>query len=251
MIKDFFLRIPCLPSLVFYGKILRIVFAGSFKVKRGQYDTAAWSESSLAAIDALKAVGGHVEITGTELFAAVEGPCVFIGNHMGTLETFALPCMIAPFKEVTFVVKQSLIDYPVFKHLIRSRDPIVVGRANPRDDLKAVLEGGFERLKRGTSIIVFPQTTRSDVFDPATFNSIGVKLAKKAGVPIVPIAIKSDAWRNGRFLKEFGAIDTSKKAYFAFGEPLRVHGRGDEEHKTIIDFILAKQKEWKERGDGS
>ncbi len=252
VIKDFFLRIPCFPSIVFYGKILRIVFTGSFKAKRGQYDTAAWCESSLATIDALKAVGGQVEITGTEHFKKFEGPCVFIANHMSALETFVLPHIIAPFKPVTFVIKQSLIEYPVFKHIMRSRDPITVGRSNPRDDLKAVLAGGAERLKRGVSVIVFPQTTRSEVFDPKTFNTIGVKLAKKAGVPVVPIALKTDVLRpQGKFLKEFGAVDPSKKAYFAFGEPLRVQGRGDEEQSKIIAFILSKQKEWKERGNKS
>jgi len=33
--------------------------------------------------------------------------CVFIGNHMSILETFVLPCLIQPHRDVTFVVKES------------------------------------------------------------------------------------------------------------------------------------------------
>jgi 1-acyl-sn-glycerol-3-phosphate acyltransferase len=163
---------------------------------------------------------------------------------MSTLETFVLPAIISQFKDVTFVVKQSLIDYPIFKHVMRSRDPITVGRSNPRDDLKAVLEGGAERLKAGRSIIIFPQTTRTPVFDPGSFNTIGVKLAKKAGVPVIPVALKTDAWSNGRILKDFGRILPSRSVHFAFGKPIRIMGRGNEEHAAIIEFIGSKLKEW-------
>ena len=163
---------------------------------------------------------------------------------MSTLETFILPTLIAPFKDTTFVVKQSLVDYPVFKHIMRTRDPITVGRTNPREDLKAVLEGGAARLQAGMSVIIFPQTTRTSVFDPEQFNTIGVKLAKKAGVPIVPIALKTDAWGNGALLKDYGRIDPSKKVYFAFGKPLQIKDRGTEEQHKIVEFIAGKLKKW-------
>ena len=58
---------------------------------------------------------------------------------------------------------------------------------------KAVLEGGKQRLQKGISIIVFPQTTRTVRFEPENFNSIGVKLAQRAKVPIIPLALRTDA----------------------------------------------------------
>jgi 1-acyl-sn-glycerol-3-phosphate acyltransferase len=233
-----------LPSAVFYYHAARIVLAGSRKAKRGLYRTPEWRGSSFDTIRALEQVGCDIEITGMGGFQHVDGPCVFIGNHMSTLETFVLPVVIATTKEATFVVKQSLIDYPVFRYIMRSRNPIVVGRTNAREDLRAVLEGGAERLKAGWSIIIFPQTTRTPNFDPEQFNSIGIKLAKKAGVPVVPIALKTDAWGNGKLLKDFGKIDPAKKVRFAFGEPMAIAGRGDEEHEKIVAFILGKLKEW-------
>jgi len=99
-------------------------------------------------------------------------------------------------------------------------------------------------LHAGTSIVIFPQTTRTPAFDPGQFNTIGVKLAKKAGAPVVPIALKTDAWGTGTYLKDYGRIAPSRKAHIAFGEPLRIKDRGAEEHQKIIEFIIGKLAEW-------
>ena len=233
-----------LPEVRLYSRLLSLVWRGSAKAKRGHYATADWVASSLETLRALEEIGVVIEINGVDNFRTLDTPCVFIGNHMSTLETMVLPAIISQFKDSTFVVKQSLVDYPVFKHIMRSRDPITVGRTNPRDDLKAVFEGGEARLKAGRSIVIFPQTTRTEIFHPSEFNTIGIKLAKRAGVPVVPIALKTDAWGNGKYLKDYGKIDPSKKVFFEFGKPLTITGRGDEEHQQIIDFIIGKLKEW-------
>jgi 1-acyl-sn-glycerol-3-phosphate acyltransferase len=229
-----------MPSGAFYPQIVRIVLQASRKAKQGRYDTKEWCASSLASLRALERVGVRIEITGIDNFRSLDGPCVFIGNHMSTLETFILPVIIAPIKEATFVVKQSLVEYPVFKYVMRARNPVTVGRSNPRDDLKAVLEGGSERLKAGVSVIIFPQTTRTPVFDPGQFNTIGIKLAKRAGVPVVPIALKTDAWGNGIRLKDFGRIDPSITVHFAFGKPIQIRDRGNEETPAGCRFHHGK-----------
>jgi 1-acyl-sn-glycerol-3-phosphate acyltransferase len=82
-------------------------------------------------------------------------------------------------------------------------------------------------------------------FNPAQFNTIGIKLAQKAGVPVVPLALLTDAWENGFLIKDFGRINTMKKAHFAFGKPLMIKNRGAEEHQQTIDFIATKLQEWK------
>jgi len=232
------------PALRLYSRLVSVVVRGSAKAKRGQYFTPDWVASSLETLRALEEIGCTVEINGVNNFKDLESPCVFIGNHMSTLETMVLPCIISQFRDSTFVVKQSLVDYPVFKHIMRSRDPITVGRTNPRDDLKAVFEGGEARLRAGRSIVIFPQTTRTGVFDPGQFNTIGIKLAKRAGVPVVPVALKTDAWGNGKYLKDYGKVDPSKKVWFEFGKPMTITGRGDEEHQRIVEFISGKLKEW-------
>lgn len=225
------------PSLTFYVKMMAIVCKASAKAKRGKYPKTEWVLSSMEIIRALESVGIQIEVRGIEHLQAAEGACLIIGNHMSMLETMALPAIVQPIKNCTFVVKEGLLTYPVFGHVMRSIDPIPVTRTNVRQDFKVMMEGGMERLQAGISLIVFPQTTRTNRFDPAEFNSIGVKLAKRANVPIVPVALVTDAWQNGKKLKDFGKIDVSKKVIFSFGKPIRVAGRGDEEHQQIVDFI--------------
>jgi 1-acyl-sn-glycerol-3-phosphate acyltransferase len=166
---------------------------------------------------------------------------------MSTLETMILPGIIQPTREVTFVVKQALITYPIFKHVMLSRDPIAVSQTDPRADLKLMLAGGLERLGNGISLVVFPQGERTPIFEPSRFNSIGVKLAGRADVPIIPLALQTDAWGMGPIVSDFGKIDPSKKVYIAFGEPLHVKGRGAEENGVLIEFIGDKLKQWETR----
>lgn len=229
----------------FYPQVLAIVFSASRLAKRGRYGSADWVRSSLNTLEALESVGGRFEIENMLAVSRLDSACVFIANHMSVLETFVLPCLIQPHRDVTFVVKESLIAYPFFKHVMRSRNPIVVGRTNPRQDLRAVLDGGRKLLDRGVSVVIFPQTTRSVEFNPANFNTLGVKLALRANVPVIPVALKTDAWGLGRKLKDFGRICPEKTVHICFGEPLRVAGSGREAHKTVVDFIQGKFQEWR------
>jgi len=236
------------PSAVGHWRILSLVLRASRMSKRGKYGDEEWAHSCISVLRALESVGVEFEITGIGNIRSFDGPCVIVANHMSTLETFCLPGIILPHKRLTFVVKESLIRYPVFRHIMRATEPIAVTRRSPRDDLKAVLAGGEERLGRGMSLIVFPQTTRTADLDPSEFNTLGVKLARRAGVPLVPLALKTDAWGIGPlFLKDFGKIDPSKTVHMCFGEPLNVAGRGEEEHRKVVEFIASKLKEWRGR----
>ncbi len=231
---------------VFYMKFLSIVFRAAGVAKQGKYDDEAWVNSAYEVFDLLEQVGINLDISGMDNISREEGPCVIIGNHMSMMETLLLPTIVVPVKPATFVVKQSLLDYPVFKHVMRSRNPIAVTRTNPRQDLKTVMSEGVARLKEGLSVIVFPQTTRANVFDPAQMSTIGIKLAKKADVPVVPLALKTDAWTNGKILKDFGSLLIEKKCYFAFGEPIRVVDKGGEEQEAVNRFIQEKLESWKD-----
>jgi 1-acyl-sn-glycerol-3-phosphate acyltransferase len=213
---------------------------------RGCYDDDRWVHGSLRVLRALESVGIELEVENLGVSARTEGPVVFIANHMSTLETFIVPCLIHPLKKITFIVKESLLSFPFFGRVIRARSPIAVGRKDPKNDLRVVLEEGTARLSSGLSVVVFPQTTRSEKFVPEKFNSIGIKLAKRAQVPVVPLALKTDAWAPGRLIKDFGPVDPKRKVHFAFGEPLAVKGNGREQHEEVIEFIRAKLEEWEQ-----
>lgn len=235
------------PGLVFHTRMLKIYLRSGLIAAKGGYNGQMWASGSLEVLRLLEAVGVRFEFSGLEVPYSLPGPCVYIGNHMSTLETFILPCLLQPARNTTFIVKESLTKMPVFGPVMRSRDPIAVGRRDPREDLRTVLEGGQKRLKAGTSVIVFPQTTRSRVFDPRQFNTIGIKLARRAGVPAVPIALKTDAWEKGKVVKDFGPIKPERAVHICFGQPLNVSGFGREEHERIVEFIQSKLEKWKEQ----
>lgn len=232
------------PSLVFYPGLFGIIWHAAQISQKGTYTGEDWSYGSLSVLHLLEKVGVHIHADGINNVKALQGPCVFVANHMSSLETFVLPRFIQPWRDASFVVKKSLTEYPVFKHVVLARDPIALGRTNPREDLARVLEGGEERLKHGRSVIVFPQSTRALELDPAKFNSIGVKLARRAGVPVVPVALRTDAWGIGKRIKDFGPVTPALPVHFRFGAPITVEGNGKDAHAQVCSFIQKALAEW-------
>ncbi len=230
--------------LFFAVKYAYIVLKTRREAIKGVYDDRAWADSSFYILKFIERTGGRFNITGMENLAKSPEPVLFIGNHMSTLETMVLPSIISPHRKVTFVVKESLVKHPLFGDVMRSRNPIVVGRTDPRKDLETVMTGGLRLLSEGISIIIFPQSTRSTDFKPEDFNSLGVKLARKAGVDVVPFALKTDFWGKGKLISEIGPLDHTKEIHFRFGEPFSVTGRGREDNQMIIDFIQDALREW-------
>lgn len=232
------------PSLKFYSKIIRVVKFSNGQTKKKIYDRYNWVASSLEILKAVESIGIKVSVKGMKNLSDFKGPAVIIGNHMSTMETLLLPSFIQPVKSVIYVIKKELTDFPLFGPVASARHPIVVGRSNPREDLKIVMDEGSRNLQEGKSIIIFPQKTRSANFDPVSFNSLGIKLAKKNNVPVIPLALVTDAWGNGKVIKELGPLDVSKKVFFEFGNAINIIGNGAEQHQEVINFIIDKFTQW-------
>lgn len=211
------------------------------------YGTENWALSSYEIFKFSENCGGKYHISGFNYVDEVKDePVVFISNHMSTLETMVFPCLIAPVKEVTFVVKESLTTNGLFGPIMRARNPIAVGRTDSRKDLITVMTEGQQKLAEGTSVIIFPQSTRATIFKPEEFNSMGIKLAQKAGVRVVPMAIKTDFWENGRIVKDLGINNRNLPVFIKFGKPMKVEGSGKDEHRFIVDFIANSLEKWKD-----
>lgn len=232
------------PSLRFYARMANILYRAGKLANAGKYSGEEWTVSSQEVGEAIESVGTVIHIEGFSHVSNLQGPAVFVANHMSTLETFFLPCIIQPVRDVTFVVKSALLKYPCLGPVLSSRDPLVVGRSNPREDLAIVLDGGKKHLDAGRSVIIFPQGTRSYTVDEARFSSLGIKLAKKAGVPVIPVALKTDAWGTGSLIKDLGRIRPDIPVHIRFGEALTIHGNGKEEHAQSLKFITESVAGW-------
>jgi len=234
-------------SRIYYSiRFMMIVLCYWPRARFRCFTPESWYCSSRDVFNTLEACGGQFDIRGLDNLSATDSPAVIISNHMSTLETVTLPFIVLPFRYAVFVVKEQLLKVPFFGIYTRSTGCIGVTRKSPSEDFKQVLREGSEKLKNGESIIIFPQATRDTVFRPENFNSLGIKLAKKAGVPVIPLALKTDFWGNGKLIKDFGPLDLKKKIHFEFGKPFNVTGSGKKEHQRVVAFIQGRLEKWKD-----
>lgn len=229
----------------YYCRLFHTVFRCARVCRRGPIDVPTWSRFAVEVVRSVECVGGRISIAGFKPVAALSSPVVYVANHMSLLETFTIPAMaLSRSRHLTVVLKESLFRYPVFGHIMKGIRPVAVTRRNAREDLRRTLDGSRAALDRGDDMLVFPQSTRSTRVDPADFNSLGIKVAQRAGVPIVPLALKTDFHGVGRILRDFGRIDRRRPVLFRFGPPLSVTGSGRDEHRQVIDFITDALRTW-------
>lgn len=217
---------------------------GGWKAWRRRYTFDVWAQDSLIILRQVERLGGVVTIEGFAPRAAHAGPVVYAANHMSSLETTLLPCLLTPYSPVAIVLKEALLHYPFFGAICRAIDPIVVQRRNARADLQAVFEQGCARLAAGRSVLLFPQATRQAVLDPRRFNSMGAKLAQAAGVPLVPVALQTDFQGLGRWIKDVGPINPSRPVRFAAGPLLSPTLPPRELHQQCVAFIIERFRAW-------
>lgn len=213
---------------------------------RGEFNQANQSYYSGLNFRILENCGARIHLRGLNHLDSEKGPFVIIGNHMSSVETAILNAIISPRLNFTFVIKNSLFSVPFLGTAMRAIDAIGVDRENPRDDFKIIMEEGRKRLEKGISVLIFPESTRQDAFLPERFNSVGIKLAKLAGVKIIPFALKTDFLVPGKLIPEFGPVDLRKEIFFEFGPSVEISGNGKKEHRDIVDFITERTSVWKQ-----
>lgn len=231
-------------NLRYFAGMLRIVFSGMIRASRGKFDRRTWAEHGFRFLRLVERFGTEARIEGFASVRDSAGPVVCVANHMGSLETMILPSILLAYRDTAVVARASLTDYPVFGASLRATDPIVVSRDNPRADLKTVLTRGGEMLRAGRSVVLFPQATRSETFDPARFNSLGVKLATRSGTPLVPVAVATDFVAIGRWIRDAGPVNPERPVRFRAGPRLDPDLGASEIQRQAIAFIVACLEEW-------
>jgi 1-acyl-sn-glycerol-3-phosphate acyltransferase len=131
-------------------------------------------------------------------------PVVVLCKHQSTWETILLTLVFRP---QVWVLKREILWLPFFGWGIGTLNPIAIDRGSKREALRQVLSQGQQRLAHGAHVIVFPEGTRVPPGQRGRYGSGGVRLAKLAGVQIVPIAHNAGYyWPRKGFLKRPGVI---------------------------------------------
>lgn len=113
-------------------------------------------------------------------------PCVFAANHQSTYDIWILlACLPVQFR---FTPKKGLFDKWFLGWHLRRAGNIPIDRSNPKAALRSV-RAAAERVRSGTSVLLFPEGSRSQDGRLLPFKKGGFMLAQLAGVPVVPIVI--------------------------------------------------------------
>ena len=154
---------------------------------------------------ALKAICGiSWEVKGLENIP--NGPCIFAANHQGVWESFFLQTINIP---TSSIIKRELLFIPFFGWALACLKPIHLRRSNKFRSLKTVIKKGSKKLSSNTSLIIFPEGTRSLPQNGLkSFSSSCGVLSVKNKVPVIPICHNSGLfWKNKKFNKEPGIIE--------------------------------------------
>ena len=164
----------------------------------------------------LKVCGIKVRVKGQENVNPLV-PLIYMTNHQSYFDIFALLANVPV--DFKFIVKQELMDIPFLGPAMRRAGYIGIVREEPRKAIKSMNEAA-EKIKAGSSVVMFPEGTRSVDGRLLPFKKGGFKLALKSGCDIVPVSI-SNSYR----IVPKGSLKINKGTFHVcIGAPIPVKG---------------------------
>lgn len=151
-----------------------------------------------------RALGVEIEMRGTP----PERAALVVANHVSYMDIAVIGAHVA----ACFLAKTEVARWPVIGWAARLSNAIFVERERP-DSRKRSLVEIETTIRSGVNVVVFPEGTTSS--GPATlpFRPGSFALAARAGLPVVPVAIRyddpRDAWVGddtfvAHFLRQLG-----------------------------------------------
>lgn len=140
------------------------------------------------------------------------GGLIVLSSHQTFLDPLLLG--LATDRRLSSLARSSLYRFKPFGAVITALDAVPIDReASPVAGMKAVIR----RLEAGAAVIIFPEGTRTGDGRLGEIKSGFAIIARRSGVPIVPVAIVGayECWprtarcpRPGRVRLEFGRVIT-------------------------------------------
>ena len=148
--------------------------------------------------------GVRVKVTGMEQLDPNQ-TYIFAGNHCSQYDIFAFQGYFP--HDFRWIAKKELFRIPLFGQAMHRVGYIPIDRSHGRQALKS-LDEAAKRIASGSSVLIFPEGTRSDDGMLHEFKTGAVMLAIKAGVPIVPLGFNGsyEVLAKGTFLPRSGEI---------------------------------------------
>lgn len=157
-------------------------------------------------------------------------PCIFYANHRSH---FDIPVMMYSLpRPLYFMAKKELRNIPFLGWGMAAIGMVFIDRKDRSSAIKSMEKAGSQ-IKKGKSIVTFPEGTRSDNGELLAFKRGAFHLAKSQGIPLVPIAISGTE----AVLPKHGKLK-SGRVVISVGKPLE----GDLLTTLTVDEIRAEAK---------
>ena len=172
---------------------LLIIPAASFVICLGIMVDLYWIRRSKPKAKKLLRTWGRVLCWIANIRVRIEGQnnldpsqtYIFIGNHASQVDIWSFQGY-SP-HDFCWIAKKELFSIPILGKTMRAVGFIPLDRTSSRAAMESLNEAA-ECIAGGSSVLIFPEGTRSPDGHLQTFKTGAIVLAIKAGVPVVPIA---------------------------------------------------------------
>lgn len=181
----------------------------------------------------LRLSGAKVRVRGREHLDPKQS-YVFVSNHRSYLDTATIFCYLG--RRIGILAKKELLKVPILGYGMGYVNVMAIDRSNRQRAIETV-QAATERLRSGISFAVFAEGTRARPGDFLPFKKGAFFMAKDAGVPVVPVAMKNTDLLMGKGTGEArpGTIE------MVILEPIPTTGlAGDEDVERLIKEAHAR-----------
>ena len=174
--------------------------------------------------------GAKITVTGKENIP-LDQPVLFVSNHRSYFDIL-VSYVTSPIP-LGFVAKKEMEKIPCLSTWMKNIRCLFLDRENLKEGLKTILEG-IEQLKSGYSVYICPEGTRNHGTELLPFKEGSTKMAEKAKVPIVPVALT-----NTDALFELNSHFAIKPAHvhIEFGKPIDISQLEKEQRKFLGSYL--------------
>lgn len=178
--------------------------------------------------------GTKVKVEGQEKIPT-DRAVLYVGNHRSYFD-IVISYRLLP--SVTgYVAKKEMNKIPLLRLWMRYIHCLFLDRSNVKEGLKTIL-AGVEEIKSGHSMWIFPEGTRNrgEEGTMLDFKEGSLKMADKAGCPVVPVAIAHSA----DILENHFPFIRRTTVTVRFGDPIDLKTLSREEKKLAGSYTRTK-----------
>ena len=154
----------------------------------------------------------------------VKGAAMICSNHSAMIDPFQIALALGKDTNIHVIAKIEIFRIPVISTILWKLGMICVDRSI--NDIASV-KASLAYLKKGEKVVIFPEGTRSSEYHSHAAKSGAIKMAERAGVPILPV-----------FLSRKKPI--LRKSKVVFGKPYYIEKQDTK--RTADDYaVLAEE----------